>query len=122
MAKTKKRQTKYYCEKCKQMFYVSVKPNECPLCGSKSVHIYNYKTRLTAMRYIAQMYELVPQMEAEITPRLRELYREYKKAYTVLNVYANRGIIGKDEVPRFNFGNQGLLNNFYLNSHGKKGE
>ena len=87
----------YICESCGEKFYITIKPKFCPICGGKDLFM---KSKLTADKYLAELKELIPQME-EVAKHMTELYVKYLTAHERLKLYACRGIICKEDIPSF---------------------
>ena len=113
--KAKKR--KYSCDTCANEFYVTVTPNVCPICGSKTIHAGSKESQTTAREYINKLNEMIPKLE-KLADDFVDLYVEYKTVQETARVYANRGIIGKEEVPKFKMPN---LTEAFHESRKKKG-
>lgn len=91
---------KYRCDNCGEEFFVPVKPELCPTCGSCNINKGTKKSLNTAKEYIDELNIIIPQME-ELSASFSNLYVRYMTLHETLKSYASRGIIDKQMIPNF---------------------
>lgn len=89
---------KYLCEVCRKDFSLKALPSYCPYCGSQAISSFQKRSAIHAREILEQMEEIIPQVEAAWQAYTIE-YVAFESLRQKAVVYANRGIISKDDIP-----------------------